>query len=104
MSMQQVCTKNLLDNYKYHAPLFASTCIFPVDMLYFETFHPSCMMSITILHTRIFRNSHLLSRVHKPNTRFSAIGNFYLSELRLQVENLYHHYITLTKPQHTKNN
>lgn len=61
-------------------PSFAPSSILPVDMLYFESFHCSFMMSVTILHVRMFRNSHPFSRVHKLNTKSSGIGIDLLSQ------------------------
>lgn len=87
MSMQQFCTKIyfiiiIKSSLKINImlPLFAPSSILPVDMLYFESFHCSFMMSVTILHVRMFRNSHPFSRVHKLNTKSSGIGIDLLSQ------------------------
>ena len=69
-------------------PLFLSSNILPIDMLYFETV--STLVRYDISNTSAPKNIQKLfnqsSSIHKYNTRSSAMGNYYVNESRLSLQ------------------
>ena len=69
-------------------PLFLSSNILPIDMLYFETV--STLVRYDISNTSAPKNIQKLfnqsSSIHKYNTRSSAMGNYYVTESRLSLQ------------------
>ena len=67
-------------------PLFISSNILPINLLYFETVlifiydvaHDSVLLNLT----NLFRSS---NQVHSYNTRFSSAGNYYVNSSRTNV-------------------
>lgn len=76
---------------RYHVlPLFISSNILTINLLYFETvlifMHDVVLDSVPLNLKNLFRSS---IQVHSHNTRFSSAGNYYINPSRTIVMEFY---------------